>query len=291
MTLQKEYLYGKKPFDQNQKTLILANEVFSGERNDLIEKFKSKYPQRSIIDKEGILINEVDRLLSDENKTKDIFQQIYINLQYMIIYLMIYDNDNYDSEKVTLKYISKIIKKSNYKMNENVSDFLDNETIYLNDLLYIYERAEIKYFDYVKDEISNEIKIKNINEEANSKIKEYFKNDKIILNEEIISNSIKRYTMRYCLGDYQNRNEIAKKISFEKIINRADLWNDEIFKNEKFKEEVNELMNMNNDDCLMNYFIKKIFNKSSENKINVIKKDEEKKAKKPERRRNRKMKF
>ena len=61
--------------------------------------------------------------------------------------------------------------------------------------------------------------------------------------------------MRYCLGDYQNRNEIATKINFEKILNRADLWNDEISKNQKFKEEVNELMNMNNDDCLMNYFI------------------------------------
>ena len=176
-------------------------------------------------------------------------------------------------------------------MNENVSDFLVNETIHLNNLLYIYERAEIKYFDYIKEEISNEIKYKNISEESNSKIKEYFKNDKIILNEEIISNSIKRYLMRYCLGDYQNRNEIAKKISFEKILNRMDLWNDEISTNQKFKEEVNELMNMNNDDCLMKYFIKKIFNKSSENKINVIKKDEEKKAKKPERRRNRKMKF
>ena len=97
--------------------------------------------------------------------------------------------------------------------------------------------------------------------------------------------------MRYCLGDYQNRNEIATKINFEKILNRADLWNDEIFKNQKFKEEVNELMNMNNDDCLMNYFIQKIFNKSNESKINEIKKDEEKKAKRPERRRNRKMKF
>ena len=97
--------------------------------------------------------------------------------------------------------------------------------------------------------------------------------------------------MRYCLGDYQNRNEIATKISFEKILNRIDLWNDEISTNQKFKEEVNELMNMNNDDCLMNYFIKKIFNKSGESGINAIKKDEEKKAKKPERRRNRKMRF
>ena len=293
MTLQKEYLYGKKPFDQNQKTLILANEVFSEERNDLIEKFKKKYPQKSPIDKEGFLSKEVDLFLNDGNKTKEIFQQIYINLQYMIMYLMIYeyDNDSYDSEKVSLKYISKIIEKSNYKMNENFSDFLFNENIHLNDLLYIYERAEIKYFDYIKEEISNEIKYKNISEESNSKIKEYFKNDKIILNEEIISNSIKRYIMRYCLGDYQNRNEIATKINFEKILNRADLWNDEIFKNQKFKEEVNELMNMNNDDCLMNYFIQKIFNKSNESKINEIKKDEEKKAKRPERRRNRKMKF
>ena len=209
----------------------------------------------------------------------------------MIMYLMIYnyDNDSYDSEKVSLKYISKIIEKSNYKMNENVIDFLVNENIHLNDLLYIYERAEIKYFDYLKDEISSEIKSKNISEEENSKIKEYFKNDRI-LNEEIISNSIKRYIMRYCLGDYQNRNEIATKISFEKILNRADLWNDEISKNKKFKEEVNELMNMNinNNDCLMNYFIKKIFNKSGESRINVIKKDEEKKG---NRRRNRKMKF
>ena len=291
MTLQKEYLYGKKPFEQSQKTFILSNEAFSGERNDLIEKFKSKYPQKSIIDKEEILTKEVDLFLNDVNKTKEIFQQIYINLQYMIIYLMIYDNENYDSENVSLKYISRIIEKSNYRMNENFSDFLTNENIHLNDLLYIYERSELKYFDYLKEEISNEIKIKNISEEVNSKIKEYFKNDKIILNEEIISNSIKRYIMRYCIGDYQNRNEIAQKINFEKILNRTDLWNDEISKNEKFKEEVNELLKMNNDDCLLNYFIKKIFNKSSENQINVIKKEDGKKNKKPDRKRYKRMKY
>ena len=290
MILQKEYLYGKKPFEQNQKTLILANEIFSGERNELIENLKRKYPQKCEIDKEGILSKEVDLLLNDGGKTKEIFQQIYINLQYIILYLMIYDNDNYDSEKVSLKYISKIIEKSNYRMNDSFLDFLTNENIHLNDLLYIYERVELKNFDYLKEELSNEIKNKKINEEANSKIKEYFKNDKIILKEEIIINSIKKYIMRYCLGDNQNKSENAKKICFEKISNRADLWSNEIYKNQKFKEEINELMNMNNDDCLMNYFIKKIFNKSG-NQINEIKKDVEKRYKRPERRKNRKMKF
>ena len=44
--LQKEYLYGKRPFLKEQRTFIFSNEVFSEERSNLLENINKKYPQK-----------------------------------------------------------------------------------------------------------------------------------------------------------------------------------------------------------------------------------------------------
>jgi hypothetical protein len=123
--LQKEYLYGKRPFKQMQKTFIFANDVFNEERDDLILKIKKKYPQVEISDE--ILQADINNYFNDENKSKDNFIKIYINLQYFMIYLTIYDNNNYDSAKISLEYIAKVIKKENYQLDDLLIDFLNQQ--------------------------------------------------------------------------------------------------------------------------------------------------------------------
>ena len=81
--LQKEYLYGKRPLKETQRTFIFSNEVFSEERYDLIEKIKSKYPQVEITDE--MLLKHIDLLLNDDKiKTEDNYIEIYTNIQYIM---------------------------------------------------------------------------------------------------------------------------------------------------------------------------------------------------------------
>ena len=282
--LQKEYLYGKRPFQENQRTFIFSNEVFSEERNNLIQNLKNKYIQKDIT--EQSLKNEVDNFIKDENKTKEVFIQIYINIQYLLIHLMLYDKNNYDSENISLQYIIKTVQKNNYKVNDLLYEFLDQykNSIHINNLLFLYEKIELKCFEYLTEEIRKEMKINSINENNEKIILDYFKNDKLLLNEETLLNSFKKYILRYCIGDNKNKGEIRNKIELRNILNREDLWEEKLYKDDKFKEEIKELEKINNEkNILMEYCLKKLFNIKSEreqkNEIVVKKTDEIKKRK------------
>ena len=267
--LQKEYLYGKRPLKETQRTFIFSNEVFNEERYDLIEKIKNIYPQIEITDE--ILQKHIDMFFNDENKTKDDYIQIYINIQYIMIYLAMYNDNNYDSEKISLEYIAKILQKENYQINELFMEFLNlyNDKIYINNLLFLYEKIELKCFEYLTEQINNEIN-RNINKEKEIKINEFFRanNDTLLLKENIIINSIKKYILRYCIGNHTDKKDILQKIENGKIFNKEDIWDDKIYKNEKYKEEVEQLMGLNDDEnSLMKYFLNKLFVIKQEKKI------------------------
>ena len=282
--LQKEYLYGKRPFHKNQRTFIFSNEIFSEEKN-LIVSINNKYPQKEIDDK--IIKNDVDKFFNDENITKDNYLQIYINIQYILFYLMTYDCNNYDGEKISLEYISKIMKKANYQFNELFIDFLDKykQNLNLNNLLYLLKNIEIKCFEYLTEEISNDIKDNKINiyinREKNNEIIEYYKNEKLLINEDIMINSIKRYILRYYIPDNQNKNDFLNAVQLEKILKKSDIWDDNIYKDEKFKNESDTILKLNNENnCLMKYFFNKLFEKKNENRNEIkseIKEEESKK--------------
>ena len=139
----------------------------------------------------------------------------------------------------------------------------------INNLLYLYEKAEIKYFDYISEEIS---KNNNIIQENIKDIEDFFKekNDQLFIKEITLLDIIKKYIMRYCLGDNQNKNEIIKNIDMTKIIEEKSVWifidiNDE--KEEMVKNEKNKLLELNEENNLMKYVFKKLFgSKKSEQK-------------------------
>lgn len=174
-------------------------------------------------------------------------------------------------QKYNLNYICKILIKKNYHVNEFLSEFLKNysDGFGINNLLYLYEKAEIKYFDYISEEIS---KNNNIIQENIKNIEDYFKekNDQLLIKEITFLDTVKKYIMRYCLGDNQNKNEIIKNIDMKKIIEEKSVWifidiNDE--KEEMVKNEKNKLLELNEEDNLMKYVFKKLFgSKKSEQK-------------------------
>ena len=270
MILQKEFLYGKRPFQKEQRTFIFSNEIFMGERYNLIDNLKSKYPQIEI--NEEIILKNIDNFINDKNETK--LEHIYRNLNYILIHLIIYDTNNYNCENISLEYIAQIIEKSNYHINDSLMDFLkeNKNTIHINNLLFLYQKVEIKCFGYIAGYINNEIREKDINEEKKIKIMDYFNNDKLLLKGETILNSIKKYILRYCIGNYENKNEIIKKIDFEQILNKVDVWGDNIYKKDNFKEEVKDLIKINNENnCLMKYFLNKLFELKKETTKEITK--------------------
>ena len=285
--LQKEYLYGKRPLKETQRTFIFSNEVFSEERYDLIEKIKNKYPQVEITDE--MLLKHIDVLLNDDKiKTKDNYIEIYTNIQYIMIYLTMYDNNNFESEKISLEYIAKILQRENYQINDLFMEFLNswNNIIHINNLLFLYEKFELICFEYLTEKIKNEIN-ENIIKEKELKIIEFFKanNDALLLKEDIIINAIKKYILRYCIGNHTDRNDIIQKIEYGNIFNKEDIWGDKIYKNEKYKEEKEQLINLNdNENSLIKYFLNKIFIIKKEKNIeNDIEGNEEQKEKKKKR--------
>ena len=221
--LEKEYLYGKRPFKLEQRNFIFANEIFNGNKNNLIENLMIKYPQEEI--KDNPINAEINKFFNDENKNKNDFERIYISLQYLIIFLEGYNDNNFVEEvqininnyqKYNLYYLCKILRKKNYHVNELLSEFLKNynDGFGINNLLFLYSKAEIKYFDFISEEISQN---NNIIKENNKNVEDFFKekNNELLINELVLLDGIKKYIMRYCVGDNQNKNEIMKKIDLK----------------------------------------------------------------------------
>ena len=95
--------------------------------------------------------------------------------------------------------------------------------------------------------------------------------------------------MRYCVGDNQNKNEIMKKIDLKNILEKKSIWYNIDLNNEKIKNEINKLLELNEGDNLMKYAFKKLFgsNKKIEKKKKDILEDDEGQIKRNRNRRKR----
>jgi hypothetical protein len=167
----------------------------------------------------------------------------------------------------------------------------------INNLLYLYEKAEIKYFDYISEEIS---KNNNIIQENVKNIEDYFKekNDQLLIKEITFLDIVKKYIMRYCIGDNIKKDEIIKNIDINKILSKKCLWYFIIFKNNKeeiINDEINKLLKLNEtENSLIKYILKKLltsnkkFEKKKKNKIdNDDDEDDEEERNRMRRRRQR----
>ena len=91
--------------------------------------------------------------------------------------------------------------------------------------------------------------------------------DKNLINKEILIKGIKKYILRYCLGDYKNRNNLFDKLKkiFEDIFERSDIWGDKIFNDKRFNEESNRLILINKEgNCILNYIYNILFSEEEE---------------------------
>jgi len=264
--LQKEFILGKKNFSETQKTFIFSNNVFSDERSDILVNLKNKYPQIDIKEKKNI---EEFFNLKNNKEIKELLLNIYYDFQYIIIYLMIYDQEEYDCNNIKINYIIKIIEKENYKMSKYTHELMAkyDDFLYICHLISFYEIVELKVFEYLTEGIKEKMK-GNMNMMINQKKEIENILDK---NEDKtgLINVIKRYILRYCIGDNKNRNDVLEKLNnnFEDLFKKSDIWldNTQIFKE---KREKLILINKNN-KCVIKYFYNIIFGDEDENKDKV----------------------
>jgi len=267
--LEKEYILGKKTFEENQRLFIFSNEVFSEERNNILIELNNKYPQEEIKEDYMKKIYEFFK-----NKNEDFLLKIYYDLQYLVIYLM-EKKEKYEYENIRISDIVKIILKENYKMSDEFNEFLKlyDDIITINNILSFYENIELKLFDKLTEKIKPE-NSKEIKKEIKDKIEKYFEKNNLLLNKDRLINSIKKYILRYCLGSYNIQNkELNNLSSFKDIFNKSDIFREKILKDEKFEEEFNQLNILN--DNKENYIIKYLYNI-------IYKEDKDDKSEEPE---------
>ena len=275
--LVEEFLNKKKLIIYSQRDFIFSNEVFSNERSNLINDFIKKFninTEGKKNDKISELINSLDN--DDTGTVKDIYYDLQTILVF-IYYNYIKSENEKMKEKMSLKEFCEKLEKYGYK---KLNKILNNSEIFINDILYLYEEIETKIFEIIKNEISNDIKLKpeNLKNEKKEEIKKYFEeNDKLNLTEDIILNAFEKYILRYCYCDYEKDEEILNNLNAKKIFNKEDIWDKKLFNNSIFQQEMNKLLfdfNKNNSDNLEQYFLNLIFNKEEENEEEQKEKEE-----------------
>ena len=263
--LQKEFIFGKKNFSETQKTFIFSNNIFSGERKDILINLKKKYPQIEIKEKKNI---EEFFIINNNKELKELVINIYYDFQYLIIYLMIYDKENYDCNNIKINYIIKIIEKQNYKMSKYTHELMTkyDDFLYICHLISFYEIIELKVFEYLTNGIKEEMKgkMKDLMLNQKKEIENILEKDEYKIG---LINGIKKYILRYCIGDNKNRNEVLEKLNndFEDLFKKIDI----LIGNEQIsKEKIEKLILINKQGkCVVKYFEDIIFGDGNEDKI------------------------
>jgi hypothetical protein len=254
--LEKEFIYGKKIFDENQKLFIFSNEIYSGDRNSIIIELSNKYKQVQISGEYMKVIEEYLYKLQITDLTN-----IYHNLQYIILFLMINEKNNKYDSNMRLNDLVKIMSNTNFHTNPSFNAFIDQfyDMILLNNLLHLYQEIECRVFDNVTESIDQNMDKNEM--EINEGIKNKIENDLIennkLITKDVLINTMKKYILRYCINDHQNNNDILNKYrNIDDIINRKDIWEEKIISDSRFEEECRKLKTINTED---NYLLKYCF--------------------------------
>ena len=264
--LEKEFVLCKRKFSKFQRFFIFSDKIFSNERNKLFKDLENIFPQEEINGTDS-----VESITTYLNSNENNIKKIYYNCLYLIIYLVYYLRDKkiLNSKKPKINDIIKLMEKENNIFSQEFKSLFEFIEIRINQIFRLYEKIEEKAFPILIEKIKDETKeYKNIialEEEENI---QNILNDNTLLKQDDIKQGIKKYIMRYYLGDMRADHDL-KKIKFKDIFNRIDVWDKVIFKDGKFKEEVDKLLTLNQkENNLLIYFYGIIFENEVEEEEN-----------------------
>jgi len=231
-------IQGKKLFSAHQNYIIYNYEIFRHIDSAIITNFSKRIPQIEINNIEKSIIKNYVFSVEDYFNNGEKTLSTLIN---MIFFLKTTDL----KPETTLFEASKHLKKY-VEINQSFyEEFLkNNQEFTLEKLVEIYNFAEKINYERIKKNISDVYKIDKLSKEKEYIINEYFtKNINIIIGKLQLATAIRRFVCRFLIKEESSEKALDL---FPYIFDKEELWEKEIFYDERFKEEKINIIRANN---------------------------------------------
>ena len=225
------------------------NEIFDNEVTDLIMTFKNYYniTNMSLDDKE-VFYNFVMDNKGNLDKYKYIINDFITLLQYLNN-IKKEEKENYVKEGSLIydvvKNIEDSISPDFLKIFEGKKELSVNKTsdIFNYYLQLIFNDAKGEIEKYQKE---NEDKMNQLDEKTIKQLDSYFEKEKIIINKEVLENAIQLFITLVLFREKDKENKIkSNRKNLIDYLKSPDLWDNIIYKDEKFNQNLNELKRCN----------------------------------------------
>ena len=231
-TIGKIILPGKKSFKPEvQRFITYGYEGYRGGNSTVILDYLSKYNQSPLSKQEKKILYEFSQRGKDYNN-------FMFSLQLLIFYLK---NENYQSNYSIKDAINNIPDYVNIG-NECKEFFEINDNFKLINLISIFEYIELLCYPQIVENVNDDYK-KQINQEEINKINKYFYDDgKKLIKKILLATSVRKFISRYLSGK-RGDNEIKEDENLLFFIqNKEEFWPKEIFNNQLFEKEFEEMI-------------------------------------------------
>ena len=230
------------------------NEIFNNEVNDLITSFKYNYNTTTIsLDDKIILYN----FIKDNKNKLDIYKNVINDFITLLQYLNDLkqeekeNKDNNISENSKIKIYEVYEKLKGNLSKEFLSVFKDKNDLTANKTSEIFEYYLKLIYKDVKNEIKNyQKKISDNNEKEleykKNKLKEYFEKKSSLISKTDLATAIRLFMTLILFREEDKENKIQyNRKNIVNYLKAQDLWDKNIYNDEKFNENLNEIKKIN----------------------------------------------
>ena len=247
MELGKILLTGKKKFKDEQNFVVYGFEGYHGSNSSIILEFNNIYEQEKISD-------EDKRNLINKIKKFDDYKTILFSIQMLFFYIK---KNNFPPEhKIYNNVIKEIENKKIFDLDEKCKYLFKDTNYKIKNLLSIYELIELLSYHQIINNINIELK-KPVENNIKDKINQYFNNNRLIT-KQILSNAIRKFFSRYLTGQRDDQELKENENLMIMLRYKEEIWDKNLFNNDKFDEEFDILQEEFNEIKLyniINFFI------------------------------------
>ncbi|OUM67355.1 hypothetical protein PIROE2DRAFT_58828 [Piromyces sp. E2] len=223
--------------EDHQDFITYAFEGFN-QNECIILDFKEK------IQRIKFLTNEEKANISNLIKKNKIdYNLILFNLQSLLLYMV--NARNINGKEKLIDEINKLPKKV-IKLDNEFIKFFENLQfdLTLNQLVDCYEYIEFVNYDKILKNVAERAKIIGLEKEQQEKLNKHFENKYLLINKKELGQAVRKFISRYLVSD---RFKNFSSNIFGILRYKSELWSDPIVSEEnekKFKEEIDQLKNL-----------------------------------------------
>jgi len=224
--LAKKILLRKRTFAEPLKFTQYQLELYLGDNPGLLDNFRNKVNQIPL---------PSDLQESIENQLFDMRQDELLNMRTSLeTVLCFYKNDHIEENSGLFKLCQKL--PATMTVDKGCMLYFDKWQLYGKHIKALYELIEDIAFEYVKDLISGDYKVQ-LTEGIEKEVEKYFNREDSISRENVAV-AMRRFAMRYLIGDASEKNSLRDLISL-----KTELWPTEVAdKVARFGQEFTEMV-------------------------------------------------